>query len=107
MHFFSQLFLLSHQYLLNYHRYSIMAQQVRKGKYSEFNPEPSKWRHNKRNLDQATEALEVMVAKNYSKLALPVGLLVSRLLPLMAPSKIISSKKIQRKFSLIYSRMCA
>ena len=48
-----------------------MAQQVRKGKYSEFNPEPSKWRHNKRNLDQATEALEVMVAKNYSKLALP------------------------------------
>lgn len=48
-----------------------MAQQVRMTKYSEFNPEPSKWRHNKRNLDQATEALDVMVAKNYSKLALP------------------------------------
>ena len=49
-----------------------MAQQVRMTKYSEFNPEPSKWRHNKRNLDQATEALDVMVAKNIPSWLFPV-----------------------------------
>ena len=44
---------------------------VRALKYKEFDPEPSKWKNDKRNFDQATESLEVLVAKNFSKLALP------------------------------------
>jgi hypothetical protein len=48
-----------------------MAHAVRMEKYRDFNPETSKWRKDKRNYDQATEALEVLIAKNFSKLALP------------------------------------
>ena len=44
---------------------------VRLSKYSEFNPEPSKWCHDKRIFEQATKGLEVLVAKNFSRLALP------------------------------------
>ena len=48
-----------------------MAHQVRIEKYADFDPEPSKWRNDKRNYDTATEALEVQVAKNFSTMALP------------------------------------
>jgi hypothetical protein len=48
-----------------------MAHAVRLDKYKDFNPEAGKWRHDKRNYDQATQALEIQVAKNFSKLALP------------------------------------
>ena len=48
-----------------------MAHSIRIDNLQEFNPEPSKWRHDRRNYDQATDALEVLVAKNYSKLGLP------------------------------------
>jgi hypothetical protein len=48
-----------------------MAQQVRLEKYADFNPEPNKWRNDKRNYLQATESLEVLVAKNFSTMALP------------------------------------
>ena len=44
---------------------------IRLSKYSEFNPEPSKWCHDKRIFEQATKGLEVLVAKNFSRLALP------------------------------------
>lgn len=48
-----------------------MAHAVRVAKYKEFDPDITKWMGDKRNYDVATEALEVQVAKNYSKLALP------------------------------------
>ena len=48
-----------------------MSHAVRMEKFREFNPETSKWRCDKRNYEQATEAMGVMVAKNYAKLALP------------------------------------
>lgn len=44
---------------------------VRLAKYSEFNPEPSKWCHDTRIFETATKGLEVLVAKNFSKHALP------------------------------------
>ena len=49
----------------------IMAHAVRLAKYNEFDPDISKWMGDKRNYDVATEAMEVQVAKNYSRLALP------------------------------------
>ena len=48
-----------------------MAHAVRVAKYKDFNPDISKWMGDKRNYDVATEAMEVQVALNYSKLALP------------------------------------
>ena len=48
-----------------------MAHQVRIEKYTDFNPEPSKWRNDRRIYDTATESLQVLVAKNYSTMALP------------------------------------
>ena len=47
-----------------------MAHAVRLDKYKEFNPDVSKL-HDARNCRIATDALEVLVAKNYSTLALP------------------------------------
>ena len=44
---------------------------VRLTKYSEFNPEPSKWSHDTRIFELATKGLEVLVAKNFSKHAIP------------------------------------
>ena len=41
------------------------------GKYSEFNPQPDKWRNDKRKFRHATESLELIIAKNYSTLGLP------------------------------------
>ena len=49
----------------------IMTHAVRLAKYKELDPDISKWIGNKRNYDVATEAMEVQVAKNYSRLALP------------------------------------
>ena len=40
-------------------------------KFFEFNPEPSKWSHDKRIYDRATEGLEKLVTKNFSKHAIP------------------------------------
>ena len=48
-----------------------MAQQIRLNQLRDFDPQPDKWRNDKRAFEQATGALEVMVAKNFSKLALP------------------------------------
>ena len=48
-----------------------MAEQVRLDQYKEFNPQPDLWRNDKRAFTQATKCLEVMVSKNFSKLALP------------------------------------
>ena len=44
---------------------------VRSNLYREFNPEPSKWSHDKRIFEQATKGLEVLVAKNFAKHAIP------------------------------------
>ena len=40
-------------------------------KYKTFAPQPDKWGHDKRKYEDATKGLEVLVAKNFSKLALP------------------------------------
>ena len=48
-----------------------MAHEMRLEKFSEFNPQPNQWRNNTRNYKHATESLEVIVAKNFSTLALP------------------------------------
>ena len=44
---------------------------VRLGKYKQFNPKDSKWGHDKKIFEDATKGLEVLVAKNYAKHALP------------------------------------
>jgi hypothetical protein len=44
---------------------------VRLTKYSEFNPEPSKWSHDARIFETATKGLEILVAKNFAKHAIP------------------------------------
>ena len=41
--------------------------EVRMGKYSEFNPQPDKWSHERRNYDRAIEGLENMVEKSFNK----------------------------------------
>ena len=41
------------------------------GKYAEFNPQPDKWRNDKRKFKHATESLELIIAKNYATLGLP------------------------------------
>ena len=48
-----------------------MAHEMRLEKFSEFNPQPNQWRNSTRNYKQATESLELIVAKNFSTLALP------------------------------------
>ena len=48
-----------------------MAHEMRMEKFAEFNPQPNQWRNNTRNYKNATESLEVIVAKNFSTLALP------------------------------------
>ena len=48
-----------------------MAHQLRMEKYSEFDPQPDKWRNDARKFKQATESLELIIAKNYSTLGLP------------------------------------
>ena len=48
-----------------------MAHEIRLQRFEEFNPEPDKWRNDNRNYRQATESIEVMVAKNFSKFGLP------------------------------------
>ena len=48
-----------------------MKMDVRSNLYREFNPEPSKWSHDKRIFEQATKGLEVLVAKNFAKHAIP------------------------------------
>ena len=40
-------------------------------KYKTFAPQPDKWGHDKRKYEDATKGLEVLVAKNFSRLALP------------------------------------
>ena len=40
-------------------------------KYKTFAPQPDKWGHDKRQYEDATKGLEVLVAKNFSRLALP------------------------------------
>ena len=50
---------------------SNMAHEIRLQRFEEFNPEPDKWRNDNRNYRQATESIEVMVAKNFSKFGLP------------------------------------
>ena len=40
-------------------------------KFFEFNPEPSKWSHDKRIYERATQGLEDLVAKNFAKHAIP------------------------------------
>ena len=40
-------------------------------KFQDFNPEPSKWSHDKRIYERATQAFDTLVAKNYSKYAIP------------------------------------
>ena len=44
---------------------------VRLWKYKQFNPKDSKWGHDKKIFEDATKGLEVLVAKNYAKHALP------------------------------------
>jgi len=44
---------------------------VRLAKYRKFSPPDIKWRNDRRQMEQATSGLEVLVAKNFSKLALP------------------------------------
>ena len=40
-------------------------------KFYDFNPEPSKWSHDKRIYERATQGIEDLVAKNFSKHAIP------------------------------------
>ena len=44
---------------------------VRLGKYKQFNPQNSKWGHDKKTFEDATKGLEVLVAKNFAKHAIP------------------------------------
>ena len=48
-----------------------MAHEVRMSKHAEFNPQPDKWRNDKRKFRHATESLELIVAKNFSSLGIP------------------------------------
>ena len=48
-----------------------MADKVRMDQNKHFYPQPDLWRNDKRLFDKATSGLEILVAKNFSKLALP------------------------------------
>ena len=50
-----------------------MAHELQMAKFAEYNPQPSKWRNDARNYKTATESLKVIVAKNFSTLALPTA----------------------------------
>ena len=45
--------------------------ESRLNKYKTFAPQADKWGHDKRQLEDATKGLELLVAKNFSRLALP------------------------------------
>ena len=47
------------------------SMDVRLGKYKQFNPQNSKWGHDKKTFEDATKGLEVLVAKNFAKHAIP------------------------------------
>ena len=51
--------------------YNLTIMEARLKKYENFDPSSSKWGHDKRSLEDATNGLEVLVAKNFSKYALP------------------------------------